>query len=77
MTTQTESASTESASEFPQYRGRLFRINEVIADPNVPARSRATIYRWINDGRLRARTIGGSRMILGDSLAALLSGEPA
>jgi excisionase family DNA binding protein len=46
-----------------------FRVNEAVA---VSGLSRSTLYELLKDGKLRAVKIGGRRLILRESLQALL-----
>lgn len=62
-------------SAAARYRGKLVRIPELVADPEVPAGCRATVHLWLRQGRIRGRLVAGARMIEGDSVADLLEGN--
>jgi excisionase family DNA binding protein len=53
------------------YGKRAYRINEV---PETYGIGRTKVYELINDGTLRTVKVGGRRLILADSLEALIDG---
>lgn len=50
------------------------RINDAIKASGL---GRTTIYSLIREGRLQSRVVAGRRLVMADSLRALLSGEAA
>lgn len=51
-----------------------FRVNDARIHAGL---SRTTLYKLINDGRLKALNVAGRTLIEGDSLRALLRGDQA
>ncbi len=62
---------TRQILNIPTQEKIALRINETVA---VSGLSRSTIYELLKAGKLRAVKIGGRRLILRESLQALLHG---
>ncbi len=62
---------TRQIPTIPTQEKITLRINETVA---VSGLSRSTIYELLKAGKLRAVKIGGRRLILRESLQALLHG---
>jgi len=56
----------------------IHRLPEYIPSSRANKRlSIPTVYRWILQGRLKSRKVGGSRYVTAEDLAEFLRGDPA